>query len=148
MAENSFLLGAPSPSTKDEVNIKDLPELSDLSASDSLIVIQNDAYTKKVIFDDVTSYILKDATIPTLTTNNKNIIGAINEVAGVEIIGTLPAFTRTLVLRNPNIKATSEVRVLTEDYTIAPTNVVATPGTVVLSFEPRELAIKVKVRIS
>ena len=148
MADENTLLAKANANTKEEVNIKDLPNAVSLSGSDAIILVQNSAYTKQANLDDISTYILKENSIPSLTTNHKDIVDAINEVAGVEVIGILPAYSRTLVLRNANIKSTSNIRVLTEEYTIAPTNVVVSSGSVILTFEPRDTAIKVKVKVS
>lgn len=148
MADENMLLAKANANTKEEVNIKDLPNTVSLSGSDAVIVVQNNAYTKQTNLDDISTYMLKESSIPSLTTNHKNIVDAINEVAGVEVIGILPAYSRTLVLQDSRIKFTSSIKVLTEDYTIAPTNVVASSGSVVLTFEPMDTAIKVKVKVS
>lgn len=148
MADENMLLASANANTKEEVNIKDLPSVVQLSGSDAVVLIQNNAYTKQTNLDDISTYMLKENSIPSLTTNHKDVVGAINEVAGVEVIGILPAYSKTLVLQNANIKSTSTIKVLTEEYTIAPTNVVASPGSVVLTFEPRDTAIKVKVKVS
>lgn len=148
MADENMLLAKTNANTKEEVNIKDLPSAASLSGSDAVILVQNGAYTKQANLDDISTYMLKENSNPSLTTYHKDIIGAINEVAGVEVIGILPAYHKTLVLQDSRIKSTSTIRVLTEDYTIAPTNVVVSSGSVVLTFEPMATAIKVKVKVS
>lgn len=148
MADENMLLAKANANTKEEVNIKDLPDAVSLSGSDAVILIQNNAYTKQTNLDDISAYMLKENSIPSLTTNHKDIVGAINEVAGIEVTGILPAYSRTLVLQDSRIKSTSTIKVLTEEYTIAPTNAVVSSGSVILTFEPMDIAINVKVKVS
>lgn len=133
---------------REEVNIKDLPIAVELSNSDTMILIQNGTYTRRVDLGDLATYLLENTPISDLATNTKYVVGAINEVAGVEVTGVLPAYSKTLILQDPRIKSTSTVRVLTENYTVAPTNVVVASGSATLVFEPRDTAINVKVKVS
>ena len=80
MADENMLLAKANANTKEEVNIKDLPSAASLSGSDAVILVQNSAYTKQTNLDDISTYMLKENSIPSLTTNRKDVVDAINEL--------------------------------------------------------------------
>ena len=65
----------------------------------------------------------------------------------VEVTGTLLAGTTTLVLSDASITSTSTLDVFTDVYGVSPTDMVATTGSVTLTFEAQESDLGVKVRV-
>lgn len=65
----------------------------------------------------------------------------------VEVTGTLLAGATTLVLSDASITSTSTLDVFTDAYGVSPTNMVATTGSVTLTFEAQESDLGVKVRV-
>lgn len=83
-----------------------------------------------------------------LQTAAKTIFGAINEVAGIVLSGTLTAGQTSITFTNASITASSTLdNVWTEDFGVKPTNIVITAGSITLTFESQESDIGVKVRI-
>ena len=71
---------------REEVNIKDLPVAVELSNSDTIILIQNGAYTRQADLGDTATYIMSRPQID-LATDHKEVIPAINELkADVDIL--------------------------------------------------------------
>lgn len=77
MADENMLLAKAN--TKEEVNIKDLPIAVALSNSDTMILIQNGAYTRQVDLGDIVAYTIASPQTE-LATNHKEVIPAINEL--------------------------------------------------------------------
>ena len=65
----------------------------------------------------------------------------------VEVTGTLLTGATTLVLSNASITSTSTLDVFTDVYGVSPTDMVATTGSVTLTFEAQESDLGVKVRV-
>lgn len=65
----------------------------------------------------------------------------------VEVTGTLLAGATTLVLSDASITSTSTLDVFTDVYGVSPTDMVATTGSVTLTFEAQESDLGVKVRV-
>lgn len=72
---------------------------------------------------------------------------ALSACGFVEVTGTLLAGTTTLVLSDASITSTSTLDVFTDVYGISPTDMVATTGSVTLTFEAQESDLGVKVRV-
>lgn len=65
----------------------------------------------------------------------------------VEVTGTLLTGATTLVLSDASITSTSTLDVFTDVYGVSPTDMVATTGSVTLTFEAQESDLGVKVRV-
>lgn len=65
----------------------------------------------------------------------------------VEVTGTLLTGSTTLVLSDASITSTSTLDVFTDVYGVSPTDMVATTGSVTLTFEAQESDLGVKVRV-
>lgn len=83
-----------------------------------------------------------------LQTVAKTIFGAINEVAGIVISGTLTAGQTSITFTNAAITASSTLANLwISVFGVYPTNIVITDGSITLTFESQSSDIGVKVRI-
>lgn len=73
--------------------------------------------------------------------------GEIAQVSGKVLSGTLTAGSTTLTLTDSAITTTSLIDVYTDTYGVNPTNVVATTGSITLTFgtQSSDVAVKVKV---
>ena len=65
----------------------------------------------------------------------------------VEVTGTLLAGSTTLVLSDASITSTSTLDVFTDVYGVIPTDMVASTGSVTLTFEAQASDLGVKVRV-
>ena len=65
----------------------------------------------------------------------------------VEVTGTLLTGSTTLVLSDASITSTSTLDVFTDVYGVSPTDMVASTGSVTLTFEAQESDLGVKVRV-
>lgn len=72
---------------------------------------------------------------------------ALSACGFVEVTGTLLAGTTTLVLSDASITSTSTLDVFTDVYGVSPTDMVASTGSVTLTFEAQESDLGVKVRV-
>ena len=72
---------------------------------------------------------------------------ALSACGFVEVTGTLLAGATTLVLSDASITSTSTLDVFTDVYGVSPTDMVATTGSVTLTFEAQESDLGVKVRV-
>ena len=83
-----------------------------------------------------------------LQTAAKTIFGAINELAGVVLSGTLTAGQTSITFTNAAITASSTLaNVWINVFGVFPTNIVITDGSITLSFESQASDLRVKVRI-
>lgn len=83
-----------------------------------------------------------------LQTAAKTIFGAINELAGVVLSGTLTAGQTSIILTDPSITASSTLaNVWINVFGVFPTNIVIADGSITLTFESQASDIGVKVRI-
>lgn len=130
------------------IPIDQLPEATILSDSDESILVQNGSATKKADLGLIGGYLATEQTHSELNTTNKQLVGAINEVKGVELIGTIKAYESTIVLYSDKIKSSSKIRVFFETYGMAARDVKATAGQVVVKIEPQEEAVKVLVQVT
>ena len=109
--------------------------------------------SKGTDFGDVANYFLKGIQFSSdLTTTNKTIVGAINEVASrptyTEVSGTLSAGQTSLVLSDASIETTSTFDIYVSSFGIQPTNAVVVTGSITLTFLAQASDIDVKVRVS
>jgi hypothetical protein len=102
-------------------------------------VARVDALAKKVVNE--TDY-------SQLQTTDKKILGAINEVRGTYVIGTLTAGQTSITLLDASITTTSTIDIYVSEYGIQPTNAVVATGSITLSFLAQVSDISVKVRVS
>lgn len=72
---------------------------------------------------------------------------ALSACGFVEVTGTLLAGTTTLVLSDASITSTRTLDVFTDVYGVSPTDMVASTGSVTLTFEAQESDLGVKVRV-
>jgi hypothetical protein len=72
---------------------------------------------------------------------------ALSACGFVEVTGTLLAGSTTLVLSDASITSTSTLDVFTDVYGVSPTDMVASTGSVTLTFEAQESDLGVKVRV-
>lgn len=83
-----------------------------------------------------------------LQTAAKTIFGAINEVAGIVLSGTLTAGQTSITFTNAAITASSTLaNVWINVFGVYPTNIVITDGSITLTFESQASDLRVKVRI-
>ena len=93
-------------------------------------------------------HIIQDKNYSELNTQNKHIIGAINEVKGVELIGTIKAYESTVVLYSDKIKSNSKIRIFFETYGMAAKDVKASSGQVVVKIDPQEEDVRVLIQVT
>lgn len=72
---------------------------------------------------------------------------ALSACGFVEVTGTLLTGSTTLVLSDASITSTSTLDVFTDVYGVSPADMVATTGSVTLTFEAQESDLGVKVRV-
>ena len=72
---------------------------------------------------------------------------ALSACGFVEVTGTLLSGSTTLVLSDASITSTSTLDVFTDVYGISPTDMVASTGSVTLTFEAQASDLGVKVRV-
>lgn len=83
-----------------------------------------------------------------LKTTNKTIIGAINEVRGEILTGTLLAGATSITLSDASIDSDSTIDIYTSVYGVSPTAVTVATGSVTLTFDAQGADLGVKVVIS
>lgn len=130
------------------IPIDQLPEATILSDSDETILVQNGSATKKADLGLIGGYLATEQTHSELNTTNKQLVGAINEVKGVELIGVIKAYESTVVLYDDHIKTSSKVRCFWETYGMSAKDVKVTPGQVLVKINPQEEDVKVLVQIT
>ena len=132
----------------DDIKVNDLPITSTIDDTDSVMLVQNNASTKQTSLGDIGNHIIKDNAYSELTTQNKHIIDAINEVKGVELFGTIKAYESTVVLYSDHIKTNSKIRVFFETFGMSAKDIRATPGQVAVKINPQEEDVKVLVQVT
>lgn len=130
------------------IPIDQLPEAPFLNDSDAVLVVNNGSVTMRSTIGEVGTHLLTEQTFSDLNTTNKQVIGAINEVKGVEFTGTIKAYESTTVLYSDKIKSNSKIRVFFETYGMVAKDVKATPGQVVVKINPQEEDTKVLVQVT
>ena len=105
--------------------------------------------SKGTDFDDMSKFFLKGIQFSSdLQTTSKTIIGAINEVNGTHVTGTLTAGSTSLTLSDASILTTSTIDIYVSTFGIQPTNAVVATGSITLTFLAQASDIVVKVRVS
>lgn len=103
----------------------------------------------KIEAGQVASIMLGQFSFPLLfNTTSKNAIGAINELKGTEITGTLTAGNTSLTLSDASITTSSTIDIYTDTYGINPESVSVSTGSITLTFEEQsnDLGVKVVVK--
>lgn len=104
--------------------------------------------SNKEALSDIAAHINGVVNYSSLNTTSKTTTGAINEILGTLLTGTLAAGNTSLTLQNAAITTSSTVDIYTDVFGVSPINVVTTTGQIVLTFEAQVSAINVKVRLT
>ena len=136
--------------------ITELPSVISLDINDVLAIVskdnQNNDTTMKVLVSALANKMNNNIQYVALTTTDKTIVGAINEVASTptytEVSGTLTAGSTSLTLSDASILATSTFDIYVSTFGIQPTNAVVATGSITLTFLAQASDISVKVRVS
>ena len=135
-----------------DVKISNLPGIISFNLTDLLAIVSKDNNnvdtTMKASISELAAELLKNISYTELTTTSDNIIGAINEVAGTWVTGTLTAGSTTLTLSDASITSSSTFDIYVSDFGIQPTNASVATGSITLTFLAQASDITVKVRVS
>ena len=135
-----------------DVKISNLPGIISFNLTDLLAIVSKDNNnvdtTMKASISELAAELLKNISYTELTTTSDNIIGAINEVAGTWVTGTLTAGSTSLTLSDASITSSSTFDIYVSDFGIQPTNAVVATGSITLTFLAQASDITVKVRVS
>jgi hypothetical protein len=82
-----------------------------------------------------------------LNTTSKNVVGAVNEVKGKEVTGTLLAGNTSITLQDAAITTTSTIDIYTDVFGISPESVAVATGEITITFEEQAADLGVKVVI-
>lgn len=82
-----------------------------------------------------------------LNTTSKNVVGAVNEVKGKEVTGTLLAGNTSITLQDAAITTTSTIDIYTDVFGISPESVAVATGEITITFEAQAADLGVKVVI-
>ena len=132
--------------------ISELPSVLTLDINDVAAFVskdnQNVDQTMKVKVSEVATKVVNNIEYGSLNTSDKKVLGAINEVRGTFVTGTLTAGSTSLTLSDASITTTSTFDIYVSTFGIQPTNAVVTTGTITLTFLAQASNISVKVRVS
>ena len=132
--------------------ISELPSVLTLDINDVAAFVskdnQNVDQTMKVKVSEVATKVVNNIEYGSLNTSDKKVLGAINEVRGTFVTGTLTAGSTSLTLSDASITTTSTFDIYVSTFGIQPTNAVVTTGSITLSFLAQASNISVKVRVS
>jgi hypothetical protein len=132
--------------------ISNLPSVITVDINDLLAIVskdnQNVEQTMKIKISELALKLNNNIEYGSLNTSDKKILGAINEVAGKWVSGTLTAGSTSLTLSDASILTTSTIDIYVSEYGIQPINAVVATGSITLSFLAQASDISVKVRIS
>ena len=101
----------------------------------------------KVASNVVASQFMTAYNFTGLNTTSKNIIGAVNEVKGKEVTGTLTAGSTSITLQDASITTTSTIDIYTDVFGISPESVAVATGEITITFEAQASDLGVKVVI-
>ena len=101
----------------------------------------------KVASNVVASQFMTAYNFTGLNTTSKNIVGAVNEVKGKEVTGTLLAGSTSITLQDASITTTSTIDIYTDVFGISPEDVVVATGEITITFEAQSSNLGVKVVI-
>ena len=136
--------------------ITELPSVISLDINDVLAIVskdnQNNDTTMKVLVAALANKLNNNIQYVALTTTDKTIVGAINEVASTptytEVSGTLTAGSTSLTLSDASITSSSTFDIYVSSFGIQPVNAVVATGSITLTFLAQSSDITVKVRVS
>ena len=132
--------------------ISELPSVLTLDINDVAAFVskdnQNVDQTMKVKVSEVATKVVNNIEYGSLNTSDKKVLGAINEVRGTFVTGTLTAGSTSLTLSDASITTTSTIDIYTDVFGIQPVNAVVATGTITLTFLAQASNISVKVRVS
>lgn len=136
------------------VKLSDMTEALALALGDLLYLGMADAesdtgyYSRKIQAQTVATYILNNFSLPLVFTKTtaKTAAGAINEVAGTTLSGTLLAGNTSITLSDASITASSMIDVYTDTGT-GYESITASTGSVTITFEAQASDMGVKVVI-
>ena len=136
------------------VKLSDMTEALALAVGDLLYLGMADAesdtgyYSRKIQAQTVATYMLNNFSLPLVFTKTtaKTAAGAINEVAGTTLSGTLLAGNTSITLSDASITASSMVDVYTDTGT-GYESITASTGSVTITFEAQASDMGVKVVI-
>lgn len=104
--------------------------------------------SRKIASEKVASEILTNYSLPlALNTNAKNITGAINELRGVVLTGTLLTGSTSITFQDPSISTSSTIEMFTDTFGVNPVSVTVGSGTMTITFEAQQADLGVKVVI-
>lgn len=92
-------------------------------------------------------HIANDVIYTGLHTTAQSLVGAINEVQGIIVTGTLVAGNTSITLSNAGIHTTSTIDIYTDTFGINPTAVTVAEGSVTLTFDAQASDVAVKVKV-
>ena len=135
-----------------DVKISNLPGIISFNLTDLLAIVSKDNNnvdtTMKTSISELAAELLKNISYTELETTNDSIIGAINEVRGTFVTGTLTAGSTSITLSDASITSSSTFDIYVSDFGIQPTNAVVATGSITLTFLAQASDITVKVRVS
>lgn len=134
------------------VKLSDMTEALALALADIVYIGQEDIssdtgyYSRKISAQALATSLLNSFSLPLIFTKTtaKTAAGAINEVAGTTISGTLTAGSTSVTLSDASITATSMIDVYT-DTGIGYESITASTGSVTITFEAQAADMGVKV---
>lgn len=136
-------------------SISEFPAASQLETGDLVAISEPDQnsasgyQTKYIVASDLAEGILSVFQYPLLLeTASKNPIGAINEVRGTFVSGTLAAGSTSITLSDASITTSSTIDIYVDTWGVNPETVTVATGSVTLTFEAQADALGVKIRIS
>lgn len=104
--------------------------------------------SRKIASEKVASEILSNYFLPlALNTNAKNVTGAINELLGVVLTGTLLTGATSITFQDPSISTSSTIEIFTDTFGVNPVSVTVGSGTMTITFESQAADLGVKVVI-
>ena len=132
--------------------ISELPSVLTLDINDVAAFVskdnQNVDQTMKVKVSEVATKVVNNIEYGALNTSEKKVLGAINEVRGTFVTGTLTAGSTSITLSDASITTSSTIDIYVSTFGIQPTNAVVSTGSITLSFLAQASDISVKVRVS
>ena len=132
--------------------ISELPSVLTLDINDVAAFVskdnQNVDQTMKVKVSEVATKIVNNIEYGSLNTSDKKVLGAINEVRGTYVTGTLTAGSTSITLSDASITPTSTIDIYVSVFGIQPTNAVVSTGSITLTVLAQASDISVKVRVS
>ena len=132
--------------------ISELPSVLTLDINDVAAFVskdnQNVDQTMKVKVSEVATKVVNNIEYGSLNTSDKKVLGAINEVRGTFVTGTLTAGSTSITLSDASITTTSTIDIYVSVFGIQPTNAFVVSGSITLTFLAQASDITVKVRVS